>query len=164
MHIHHLTITTGHSRRSWRHEIDPEALRRCGEILARAIDGERPRLLDGCSLQVTASGRCMIGTVWAPHPAGGADVPVVTFGVAQHSRCGAGLWRMLTSGVPVTGLAAVRAGSAAPQEPWCAARLEPGCTLVDHAVMEWIGDMERCIAWAWLDRLEKRRSIGMDST
>jgi hypothetical protein len=154
MHLHHITITTGDNRRSWRHEIEPRALASSAMLLDAAIRDGRVALPvepAGLDLQVTAQGRCMVATVWHD------EVPLVTFGVAAHSRCGASLWRMLCSGATVTaeGRRAINPDSA-PQEPWCAARLEPGiAVMMDVAPL--LGDLERCIAWAWLDRLERQR-------
>lgn len=153
MHLHHLTITTGHSRRSWRHEIEPEALAASARLLSDALTapiGGRihlPVQPAGCELQVTPHGRCLLGSVWH------GDAPIVTFGVASHSRCGAGLWRLLCSGARVTDGGRHLHPERAPQEPWCAVRLEAGIAMVPD-VAAWLGDMERCIAWAWLDRLE----------
>ena len=39
----------------------------------------------------------------------------------------------------------------APGTPWCAVALHPGF-LEQHGASAWIGDFERCIAWAWLTR------------
>jgi hypothetical protein len=37
-----------------------------------------------------------------------------------------------------------------PPEPWCAARIEVG-SLAFPDEMLWLGDFERCLAWAWLE-------------
>lgn len=42
-----------------------------------------------------------------------------------------------------------------PGEPWCAVRLEPGIALYPETA-HWLGDFERCLAWAWLERLRVR--------
>jgi hypothetical protein len=38
-----------------------------------------------------------------------------------------------------------------PQTPWCAAKLMPGLSAYPAAAM-WLGDMERCVAWAWIEK------------
>lgn len=154
-HIHHLTLTTGHTRRSWRHEIDPGVLRDLGRLLRRGIDTGRIDLTmiepAGHWVRVTPHGKCVLLTVMH-----GDDMPLVTFGVAAHSRCGARMWRLLTQDAVVAEGAPRLSPDRAPQEPWCAARIEPGLMYRPDAA-QWLGDFERCIAWAWLDHLETRR-------
>lgn len=152
-HIHHLTIQTGHTRRSWRHEIEPSALMGSAALLEAALRNGRvdlPVEPAGHCLRVTGEGRCMVATVYHD------ELPLVTFGVASHSRCGAGLWRILCSGAIVAEGGCHLDPDRAPQEPWCAARLEIGITLMPDSA-SWLGDLERCIAWAWLDRLERAK-------
>lgn len=142
----HITITTGHTRPSWRHEIEPGALRATGELLAQALPhGRVPLPVDpaGLLMQITTEGRELVGTIWHD------DAPLVTFGVALDA--GAALWRMLSTGAPTTARSGIDPGRP-PAAPWCAARMEPGIVLMaDVAPM--LGDLERCVAWAWLDRL-----------
>lgn len=151
-YIQHITIQTGHVRRSWRHEIDPAILEQVGAILADALRGDRqiPGDPPGCILRAMRSGRCLLASVRSPEESG-ARIPLVTFGVAAHSRCGASLWRLLTE-VPVR-----VSSDPCPEEPWCAVRLEAGLA-VYPAAAHWLGDMERCIAWAWMDLLSRRRA------
>jgi hypothetical protein len=146
MHLHHLTLTTGHSRRCERDEIDADALAATGDLLAAALAQGRAALPvqpAGIELEAHSQGRCLVCTVWHD------EVPLVTFGVASHSRCGAGLWRMLA------GMSGEQSATAQPQVPWCAVALHEGLTLVADATA-WLGDLERCIAWAWLDEIEQR--------
>lgn len=154
-HIHHLTITTGHTRRSLRDEIDPAVRPGIARLLADGLAAGRVDLTmvhpPGHWLRLTPNGKCLAVTVMH-----GDDLPLVTFGVASHSRCGARLWRMLTAGALVTEGGRHLSPARAPQEPWCAARLEPGLAYMPDSAA-WLGDLERCIAWAWLDHLETRR-------
>lgn len=163
-YIWHITLQTGDARRSWRHEIDPELMPQIAAILdaalaADAIEPTRaqmdahplglPRLgaplcVPGYGLIATAEGRCLIATVLA-HGTDG-PLPLVTFGVAAHARCGAGLWRLLTE-VPQR----LNPAPERPQAPWCAAKLMPALSMHLDAA-RWLGDLERCIAWAWVDR------------
>lgn len=156
-YLHHLTLDTGHARRSWRHEIAPDALAGSRQLLQRALDaGGAPGGSDAVplpvpplgrySLTATGAGRCLVVTVHAAD--GGQLEPLATFGVATHSRCGASLWRRLRQGEPDT---------PTPPEPWCAARLQRGL-MRDLAAAEWLGDLERCMAWAWLDLQAQRRA------
>ena len=148
MYIYHVTLQTGHSRQSWRNEIDPEALRATADLLARALQHgpvELPVKPAGYTMRATAEGRCMLATVLHDE-----DAPIVTLGVATTSRCGAGLWRALVT----TGDQSLGNIAQPPGAPWCAVRLEVGLQLMSDAV-GWLGDFERCVAWAWLDRVHK---------
>lgn len=90
MHIHHLTITTGHSRRSHRHEIAPQVLADLRGMLADALpNGVQSGRISlhmiepaGHWLRLTRYGRCLLVSVMHD------DAPLCTFGVATHSRCG----------------------------------------------------------------------------
>lgn len=93
-----------------------------------------------CTLSATVKGRCMIATVWG-EPVKGIPAPIVTFGVASHSRCAASLWRVLGG-----------AEADRPVTPWCAARIEVGAAFATEDTMRATADLERCIAWAWLDQ------------
>ena len=154
--MHHVTLTTGHSRRSWREEVAPDALRAAAELLGTALHArsgagaEIPGLTPACRLTATAEGRCLICTIWGPADDDGRPVPVVTLGVATHARCGARLWPMLHdhSARPLP----TRRDARAP-EPWCAVRLDPGALLYQppHDLLPAIADLERCLAWAWIE-------------
>jgi hypothetical protein len=76
-------------------------------------------------------------------------MPVITIGIAAKSRCSAKLWQMLHNhampGIPVkTDI------NAPPSAPWCAARIEGGLAHYPGAAA-WLGDFERCLAWAWIE-------------
>lgn len=149
-YIWHLTLNTGDTRQSWRHEIDPSLMPRIAAILDAALKADElvgdtvtgvPLPIPGYRLSATGDGRCLLAGVLAED-----DTLLATFGVAAHARCGAGLWRVLTE-VPT------RCGDTIPRPraPWCAVRLQPGLAIYPSAT-EWLGDLERCIAWAWLER------------
>lgn len=75
-----------------------------------------------------------------------APTPIVTLGVAPTSIAGADLWPRI---VPGGGEEQLPRPSA-PPVPWCVAKLQPTALLWSEAV-SWLGDFERCIAWAWVD-------------
>jgi len=149
-YIHHVTTTTGHTRRSYRSEVDADLMPRLRELLDAALMGEAdlpvpdPDRRARYRLRATAQGRCMVATAYLVYGAQQSKsrmrIPLVSFGVSGHSRCGAALWRSLHQGP-------------CPPEPWCAVRIHDTIA-IDPAAARWIGDLERCIAWAWLDRLE----------
>lgn len=121
----------------------------CADMIARITAGKvsEPAPIPGTqgySLAGRASGKCMVATVWADGP---PSEVVATIGIALRSLCGAKLWRELHQWgeTPV-----VTDPARCPQEPWIAAALDTG--IVRHPdAAEWLGDFERCLAWAWLE-------------
>ena len=99
--------------------------------------------MPGYSVSGRASTGCLVATVWRDGP---PSVVMASIGVAAHSRCGATIWRALhTWGkVPV-----VTDPDRCPPEPWVAVALD---TLdPTEPALEWLGDFERCLAWAFCD-------------
>ena len=148
-YIAHVTLSSGHLRQSPRSEVADDVVALCTEILAQAAaEGEAkvPALEPPCTLRVTRSGRCSIVTVHGP-----GEAPLVTIGIAGHSKCGPKLWRMLHEGRSELATDPARV----PAEPWCAARIEPGVATLTPATLAQLlpplADLERCLAWALLE-------------
>ena len=160
-YIEHITLDTGDTRRSPRDEVDDVSIAALQDGLGAALAGDRVGIpgMDGYTMTATASGRCLMATVFGPPIRGDKgtcdDVPMLTLGIASHSRCGAALWRIMHQDRTDPMPALKTAGQPCPDEPWLAARLEIGAAIYPEA-MKWIGDWERCLAWAWLARLEDR--------
>lgn len=136
--LQHVTLTTGDVRRSWRSEVHDGVVDTLRPLVARAVAGEAVLLPGPHSLTLTAEarGRSLLATI---HGAGAA---LVRMGVADRSTAGAGLWRHLTGDTLPR-----------PRTPWCAATLEPGLVLHPDMVQvaALLGDLERCLAWAWIE-------------
>ena len=151
-YIRHVTLTTGHVRDSWRQEISDEAIRACQTLITQitATVGALAQIpgVGDYHLSGVASGACLVATVWSGAP----SVCIATIGVAGHSRCGLHLWRELHrwGETPV-----VTDPDRCPTEPWVAAALDAGIARHPEAA-HWLGDFERCLAWAWIER---RREI-----
>lgn len=145
-YLHHVTLTTGHVRRSSGDEVGDAVIASLHDFIAAMITGGRPAIpnFPGYTMTGTGEGKCLLGTVWR------GDAPVVTIGIAGRSTCGAKLWQILHQTLAAMPPLAT-AGQPCPPEPWCAARLEVG-GILDHEAMTWVGDFERCLAWAWLGR------------
>jgi hypothetical protein len=147
-YIHHVTLTTGHVRQILPDEVSDEAVAAVLTLIERATAGNETvplPALPGYSLGAQASSKCLVVTVWADGP---PSECICTIGIAAHSRCGAGLWRALhTWGTaPV-----VTDPDRCPPEPWVAAALD-GAIVQHMDATEWLGDFERCLAWAWCTR------------
>ena len=143
----HLTLQTGHSRRSPRAEVADHVVTYCRELIDAALaqDGAQiaiQGLPAGWTLSARSAGRhALLATVWRD------DQPMVTIGVATHSRAGAALWRLLIETAPTPGQPLD-----CPAEPWVVARLEPALVTASRDVIEALGDLERCLGWAWIER------------
>jgi len=147
-YLHHVTLTTGHVRRSPRSEVAADAVAVCRELIEAATDSRYGVPIPGLPdlrLSADRAGKCILLTV---DTADGA--PVLTIGIATHSRCGAREWHLLHT-VGMTGPLATE-GQPCPPEPWVAARLEPGAALLSPDTLMALGDLERCLGWAWIER------------
>jgi hypothetical protein len=151
--LRHVTLSTGHTRDSPRSEVDDAAVAVCSRLLDEARAGGRPEVpgTPGLRLRVTREGRCLLATVAWPDGA-----PVITYGVASHSRCGAQLWRLLHGADPSLYGTLATDPERAPSEPWLAVRIEPGVALLADLrdTMLLLADFGRCLAWAALDPVE----------
>jgi hypothetical protein len=149
-YIAHVTLTTGHSRRSPRSEVSDAAIDVCARLIAGFAAGQvsEPQPIPGApgySVSGRTGGRCMIATVWADGP---PSELVVSIGVAEHERCGATIWRALHE---VSHLPTMTSPDEQPRAPWCGVLIEPAIVAHQDAA-RWLGDFERCLAWAWLER------------
>ena len=156
-YITHITLSTGHSRNSPREEVGDDILSVLHPWLSDLIVGKIHLPLPVPALyhytaSATLDAGALLVTIFAPRgphtpgkPHRGELDPLVTLGVAQRSRHGGDLWAMMVAqfgSVP---------GLKRPPEPWCAIALHPG--LMTHPqTTEWLSDLERCIAWAWITR------------
>jgi len=149
-YIHHVTLSTGDVRRSPRSEVSDAAIGTAARMLADARYGAHVSISEyadvepaGCTLWLADTTRCPTLVVYGP----GDGAALVMIGIATRSRCGAPLWRRLHAAAYTLATDPDRC----PAEPWCAARLEIGLALYPEAA-HWLGDLERCLAWAWIAR------------
>lgn len=144
-YIAHITLSTGHIRRSPRSEVGDDALAVLVPWLEAARAAGEPIPLPAESLahysgKVMLEDGALLCTIYGP-----GAVPLVTFGVAQRSRQGEPLWELLA------GMGQPSPAARMPSAPWCGVVLHPSAVLFPDA-MEWLGDLERCVAWAWITR------------
>jgi hypothetical protein len=128
----HYTIDTGHGRDSPRSEVSPDALAVCRALLR--LGTHRLPIPGGYSVRVERNGPWLAATVL-----GARGAPLVSLHVVRD---------------PVGLRAVLDASGCRPVAPITlpAALVEtlPGLAL-DASATEWLGDFERCLAWAWLD-------------
>ncbi|MBY6242215.1 hypothetical protein [Methylosinus sp. Sm6] len=110
--------------------------------------------LDACSLDGLAG---LLATVY--RPAAGLKAPVSTFAVARDDFAGEPLWRRLHAGGHGRGPVATDPGLP-PPAPWLGVRLEIGAALPEGerqpSDLAALADVERLIAWAWLETTRVR--------
>lgn len=164
-YIRHITLATCHARDSYRSEVDDSVIASLQDIIAqmeaKGRTGDTMPIPGppGYSLSGQIGGRCMVVSVWADGP---PSELLLSIGIAAHERCGAAVWRTLHQvGLPAGSLLPPPNLRSAgeyrmtdpdhqPRAPWCAAAME--MAIIDHPdAMQWMGDFERCLAWAWLD-------------
>lgn len=161
-YIHHVTLATGHSRRSLRAECDTEVLALLGTWMGEALLPDDPSKappvplpvpeLAAYSAHILTSAGGLVVTVYGPDrqlepPASPERIPLVTFAVARKPRHAAKLWTILLR----TGIAAPTP-TVMPGTPWVAVVQYPTLVSCPTAV-EWLGDFTRCVAWAWIERV-----------
>lgn len=155
-YLNHITLSTGHTRRSERAEVSGETLARVAPWLAALIESGQTAPLPVSALadytgQASVLDDALIVTISCPAltdgPMAGKPPPLITMGVAKRSRHGAAFWPLLTGAV----MPPVKPGIVRPSEPWAAVAIWPTIALYPDAT-EWLSDLERCIAWAWLER------------
>ena len=163
MYLNHLTLSTGHLARTQRSDVAPAVTKLLAQWLPGTINSNRAHslpvpALSHFSAQVFVQAGALVVTVSAPvgpheqgKPHAGQTLPLITLGVAQRSRQGADLWASLTKAFDTA------RGLEMPGAPWLAVAVHPG-VLVYGGPVEWLGDFERCVAWAWLTRNPDLRS------
>lgn len=142
MYISHITMQTGHVSRIERGDVSGETLARVRPWLSALIESGASiplpvqALGTDYSAHASAENGALVVTVSAA-----SGLPLVTMGVAARSRHAVKLWDGLV------GLSKAE-GVERPSAPWCAVMLWPALAAHDDAAA-WLGDLERCIAWAW---------------
>ena len=146
----HLTLNTGHARTSPRGEVSDATI---AALTPSLSPGRHPLPIPGgYEVAVTADGAAMIATVYAP-----GDRPLATFGVAPDDDAADVVWPVLElhyhalTDLPGLRSADFVAARRPDTTPWVAAIV----ILPTPAESAWLGDYERCLAWAWLESLRK---------
>lgn len=138
-YLNHLTVTTGHSRRSYRHEVPDRALDMLAPVVRAAMDGARAPIPGPEPLTLRIP-RHNANAMMAVFDLGGRSVAAM--GVARTSKASATLWPLM--GAP--------AGVACPAAPWIAVTLTPNLLDAPPRVARVLGDLERIVAWTWMER------------
>lgn len=171
--MEHLTLDTGHSRHSPRDEVDQAVLSWCQDRLlpgladqahARVADPVRlPRDLRTYGVTLARAERGLVATAWGlrdDDPE--ARLPLATWWVAPDPETATDLWplvcqhydRAAAQHYVLTGREAAPIPDRPATMPWCVVALEVGIAYLPAATsIGWLGDLERCLAWAWIDQI-----------
>lgn len=154
MNLLHVTLTTGHRRWSPRDEVGEELLAQLAPMVIEAERSGQAEILSPTGLmllrRLAPPAASRHAACWAiSEPQGPA---LVTLALGMRSRQGAGLWRtvheLFSAGVPPL----ITRADDPPPAPWLAVILHlPMLLPTPHPAVHWLGDAERCIAWAWID-------------
>lgn len=137
--ISHITIDTGHVRASPRAEVADPVVTMLRAWISRALAGEPVNMGEvGCVMTAQQRGESLIAEVSDRELR-----PLATIGVGTGVGA-ADVWRELHADAR----SAATSGDSPPGTPWVAARLRPD---IGRAA-SWLGDFERCLAWAWMER------------
>lgn len=143
--LNHLTINTGHNRRSPREEVMDHALADTRERIGGMLrDGRADLAVPGYHIEGERYGPALAVTVM------GGDDPLATIAIARRDRDGRAMWRDLMDAVAHADPRLVRD---APPAPYAATMLWPVLALEADASY-WIGDFGRVAAWAWIEKTD----------
>lgn len=143
----HYTLNTGHSRFSPRDEVSIEVIAACRPWIET---GRHTLPVPGWSLQTGQLERGLICTLWH------SGVPAVTFAIAASEQYSDAIWSEFEKFyLTITDLPGHRAADwKSPKKPspapWVAAVIVSPL----HSTDSWIGDFERCVAWAFMESLQ----------
>lgn len=144
-YLRHLTLDTGDQRDSYRHEVADDVLALLRPMIeqARLCHATIPGVPGGYTLHAWTGRGALLCEVMGPAGSTDPGPALVAFWVARDSLSSAHAWRAIVASGYATG--------SAPPAPWCAVSLRAG--LAQHPdAAHWLGDLERCIAWAWIDQ------------
>lgn len=142
MYINHVTLNTGHIRKSYPNEVSKDIyfiLRRLSKEMlsengAEIIDGYR-------AVAKYAEGHGLLITLYTKD-----NVPILTSAFVKETDDDY-IWEILHEHYP--GPLATKSKNP-PEKPYIADRLEIGAMLHMDA-LEWTGDFSRCMGWIYVD-------------
>lgn len=143
-HLWHVTLTTGHARQSYRHEVGAEALAALAPVLA-AGGGMLAGLRIALDTPTPGGRRFRCG--WRT----GADdvVAIVCWQPTTHARWWTRARTEYAASSPVP-----LAATEPPWTPWLAVWLLPAAAQLTHDEAGMLGDAERCVAWALMEEAQ----------
>lgn len=146
-YINHITLQSAHSRDSFAREVSRATLEACKKLIEKCLASneiveiaEYPGFYLLCN---QFGGRVLSGSIWY-----GTKKPIAlaNFAIAIKSKNSKKSWAALHKFSTLT--PATDSGKP-PSVPWIAVSIVPEAAAYPDA-MQWFGDFERCLAWAWV--------------
>lgn len=144
-HLYHLTLTTGHGRRSPRSEVADDALASVREVV-RAGSGTLAEI-DIAILEQAAGG--------AAFALGHEGQSVVYCVLCWDDREHVARWAQAVEHFSRSKIPLAHAGFVEPPIPWLTVELLPAAAITPPDVMGMLGDAERCVAWALIEECQR---------
>ncbi|MED5052571.1 hypothetical protein P9850_12160 [Anoxybacillus rupiensis] len=140
IYINHITLNSGHIRKSFPSEIDKELYFLLMRVKREIFMPKGAEIWDGYIARGTDDpGNGAVITVFDRQ-----DIPVITIGMTKHKN--STLWEILHS----TSMLPLQTNPARPPEPpYVADRIEIGA-IHNIEAMRWTGDFSKCMAWVYL--------------
>ncbi|MNW48698.1 hypothetical protein D3C74_260750 [compost metagenome] len=138
-YLNHVTLNTGHARKTYSHEVDKRIYFILKNILKDAMGSQGAKIFDNYTVKITKVGEGAVSTLF-----GSSGAPILTTACSKDDD--GSLWRMLHS--TFNGQLATKEDKPT-STPYIADRLEVGSVLHMDA-LKWTGDFSRCFAWAIL--------------
>lgn len=161
-YLQHVTLNTGHNLPFNGADCDPAVIEIASSLLDFALEqGTRVSLPDGelshLSFECKSQGRKLSIVAYgpmAPHvkgkPFDGDNVvPIAICAVSPKSK-DSDVWATLTESYET--IYKKPCSTQRPQAPWLGVVLTPMLSLFEESV-DMLADFERCIAWAWMQKL-----------
>jgi len=148
----HVTLATGHVYDSPRDAVEPGVVEALRPVLVAALTGGPAPIpgFPGYTLSGGVIGDACMVTVSAQGSEGAQHDPnpIVSIAIAASADHASRLWRDLCE--LSTGVNSTIDPASPPPAPWCGATLYPAA-LAHYDQLQWIADLERCLAWTWLE-------------
>ncbi len=140
-YINHITLNSGHIRKTYSSEIEQGFYFKLMRIYKDIFKKEGTDIIDGYIAKGTNEpGNGVLITVFGPD-----GVPILTTGITKNENNT--VWDLLHT----TSMAPLKTSAASPPEvPFIADRLEIGA-MIHMDALKWTGDFTRCMGWICLD-------------
>ena len=150
--LEHLTITTGHLRTGPRSEVADTIIAFVRTQLLPCTEFAIPSVGDGWKLELRRKSMASMFSIYY------FDTPIVTCGLAMDASASDLVWRQLmslhsrSSGCLETIPNDWTLEPSKPRSvPWLGVVLLPTVAIVPPEDLDWLGDFERCLAWAIIE-------------
>ena len=134
-YINHVTLNTGHTRKSYPNEVDRELYFILKRILNDSFQPEGAKLFDAYILKGTPLESGAIFTLYKD-----GKIPILTTAATRNQN--SELWKMLLETSTIT----INKKLAEPIAPYIVDRIEIGLVF-DLQASSWTGDMSKCLGW-----------------